>query len=104
MAATGLLKKPATYEDLLQVPDHMVAEIVDCELHASARPAMRHANAASVLGGKIGGPFHWDRGGPGGWWILDETELHLGKDVLVPDLAGWRQSRLPEIPDVAAMT
>lgn len=47
------------------------------------------------------GPFDRGRGGPGGWWILDEPELHLGSDVLVPDLAGWRRERMPRIPDVA---
>src|SRR5690606_30130204 len=65
------------------------------------RPAAIHAVAASVLGGELSGPFHRGRGGPGGWVILDEPELHLGGDVLVPDLAGWRRERMPEIPDAA---
>jgi Uma2 family endonuclease len=51
--------------------------------------------ASSILGHELTGPFDRGRGGPGGWWILDEPELHLGHDVLVPDLAGWRRSRLP---------
>ena len=42
------------------------------------------------------------RGGPGGWILLDEPELHLHGDVLVPDLAGWRRERMPELPDAAA--
>jgi len=46
-------------------------------------------------------PFHEGRGGPGDWWILDEPELHLGADVLVPDLAGWRKTRMPHRPDTA---
>lgn len=104
MPVTGLVKKTATYDDLLQVPDHLVAEIMDGELHATPRPALRHANAASVLGSEIGGPFHRGRGGPGGWWILYEPELHLGADIVVPDLAGWRRSRLPAIPDAAFLT
>jgi Uma2 family endonuclease len=29
---------------------------------------------------------------------MDEPELHLGRDVLVPDLAGWKRSRLPMVP------
>lgn len=103
MAATGLLKKPATYEDLLSVPDHLVAEILDGELYGSPRPSLRHAQTASVLSMEIGGPFHRGRGGPGGWWILYEPELHLHADVLVPDLAGWRRSRLPSIPDAPAL-
>lgn len=59
----------------------------DGELYASPRPALPHAHAASVLGMELGGPFQRGRGGPGGWWLLDEPELHFGRDVLVPDLA-----------------
>jgi Uma2 family endonuclease len=95
-------KKPATYEDLVRVPEPLVAEIVDGELYASPRPAIPHALAASALGVEIGGPFQRGRGGPGGWWILDEPELHLGGDVVVPDLAGWRRDRLPTLPKEAA--
>ena len=39
------------------------------------------------------------RNGPGGWVLLFEPELHLATDILVPDLAGWRRDRLPEVPD-----
>ena len=92
-------RRPATYEDLLKVPDHLVAEIVDGELHATPRPAPRHAVSSSVLGADLNAAFQRGRGGPGGWWILDEPELHLGPDVLVPDLAGWRRERLPKISD-----
>ncbi|HXW05947.1 MAG TPA: Uma2 family endonuclease [Vicinamibacterales bacterium] len=104
MPAPAALKKPATYDDLVRVPDHLVAEIVGAELFATPRPTARHARAASVLGMDLGGPFDRGRGGPGGWWILDEPELHLSDDVVVPDLAGWRRDRLPAIPDTAALT
>jgi len=93
-------RKPATYEELLALPEHLVGELIDGELYASPRPASRHAKVASVLGMDLGSPFQRGRGGPGGWWIVDEPELHFGKDVLVPDLAGWRQARMPRIPDV----
>ena len=43
-------------------------------------------------------------GGPGGWWILAEPELHFGNDVVVPDLAGWRRTRLPDMPRDAFLT
>jgi Uma2 family endonuclease len=33
---------------------------------------------------------------------LFEPELHLRSDVLVPDLAGWRRERMPEVPDTAS--
>jgi Uma2 family endonuclease len=97
-------KRRAVYADIERVPDTMVAEIVDGELFASPRPRPRHAVAASVLGADLNAPFHQGRGGPGGWWILDEPELHLGEDVLVPDLAGWLRGRLPEMPNEAYFT
>lgn len=98
---TSLMKSPATYEDLIALPEYVVGEIVDGELWASPRPAPKHAQASSVLGAELIGPFHRGIGGPGGWWILFEPELHLGKDVLVPDLAGWRRERLPTLPSEA---
>ena len=91
----------ATYEDLMQVPAHLVAEILDGRLVTHPRPGPRHALAYSSLGDELVGPYHKGRGGPGGWWILDEPELHLGPDVLVPDLAGWRREHMPELPDSA---
>jgi Uma2 family endonuclease len=93
----------ATYEDLLAVPAHFVAEIIHGQLVTQPRPAAKHARAASSLGGELYGPFDRGRGGPGGWIILDEPELHLQGHVLVPDLAGWRRERLPDIPDTAAI-
>jgi Uma2 family endonuclease len=93
--------RPATYEDLVALPDALVAEIVNGELHASPRPAPRHALAGSAIGGRLVQPYQDGAGGPGGWWILDEPELHLGRDVLVPDLGGWRRSRLPRLPETA---
>ena len=93
-------KPRATYKDLMEVPDTMVAEILDGELYASPRPAMRHARVHSALLGRLFDPFNR----PGGWWLLTEPELHFGDEVLVPDLVGWRRERLPEIPDTAAMS
>jgi len=93
--------RPATYEDLAALPDNLVAEIVNGELHASPRPAPPHTSAGSVLGGELVPPYHLGRGGPGGWWILLEPELHLGGDVLVPDWAGWRRGRMPHLPAIA---
>lgn len=89
----------ATYADVLAVPDHQVAEILDGVLIVSPRPAIRHARASSVLGARLGGGA-LGSDDPDPWVILDEPELHFGTghgdvDVLVPDLAAWRRSRLP---------
>jgi Uma2 family endonuclease len=89
----------ATYEDVLAAPEHLVAEVIDGELSLQPRPAKPHAVATSALGEELGPPFKRGRGGPGGWVILDEPELHLGGDILVPDLAGWRKERMPKIVD-----
>jgi hypothetical protein len=97
MGATAR-KDAATYADLLAVPNHLVAEILDGDLYATPRPALPHARAASILGASVTGPFDRGVGGPGGWWILHEPELHLARDVVVPDLTGWRRERLPTIP------
>ncbi len=100
------MRRRATYADLERVPDHLVAEIVEGELFTSPRPAVPHARAASVMGSVLIGAFDGPLGGanrPGGWWILDEPELHLGADVIVPDLAGWRRDRMAALPNAAAI-
>lgn len=99
-------RRKATLEDVDAVPPHQIAEIINGTLYAQARPRSRHARSASRLGAVLDGPFDRGSGGPGGWVILDEPEFHLGvdPDVLVPDLAGWRRERMPEMPDVAAFT
>ena len=94
----------ATYQDVLDAPAHCVAEVVDGTLHTQPRPAMPQALASSQLGAEIGGAFGRSRDGPGGRWIIDEPELHLGEDILVPDLAGWRRERMPVYPDTAYVT
>jgi Uma2 family endonuclease len=93
--------KRATYEDVLNAPENKVAEILDGELFLSPRPAPRHAVAHSRLLSAIGRPFDDGLGGPGGWWILTEPELHFGEQVVVPDLAGWLRDRMPTLPDEA---
>lgn len=97
-------RRKATTADLEQLPPNVVGEIIAGELYVSPRPAFPHAEAASVLGGELMGPFHRGRGGPGGWRIIDEPDLRMGEDVLVPDLVGWRRERLPEPPRKGPVT
>lgn len=97
-------KKPATYQDVLDAPEHKVAEIIGGELRLSPRPAGPHASVASGLTMDLGGPFDRGRGGPGGWMIISEPELHLGDEIVVPDLAGWRRERMNAVPDDAYFT
>jgi Uma2 family endonuclease len=98
------MKTRATYDDLIAVPDDKIAEIVDGELFVSPRPAAPHARAASVLMADIATAFDRGRGGPGGWWVLSEPELHFDADVVVPDLTGWRRERMPHVPNAPFFT
>lgn len=88
---------PSVEAAFQEAPEWMVAEILDGQLSLCPRPARPHANLTSSLGILIGAPFRFGKGGPGGWIILDEPELHFGPrpDKLVPDLAGWTRARLP---------
>jgi len=97
---TATRSKSALYQQLIDLPENLVGEIFNGRLYTQPRPAGPHAVTTSSLGIDIGGPFQFGRGGPGGWWIIDEPEVHLVRDteVLLPDLAGWRRERLPKIP------
>jgi Uma2 family endonuclease len=79
-------------------PPEMVAEILDGELHLSPRPARPHTNVASNLGALLLPPFKLGRGGPGGWVILFEPELHLGPrpDALGGDKAPAHYDLAPD--------
>lgn len=90
-----------TYQDVLDAPEHMVAEIICGQLHLHPRPSTRHLRAAGKLFSRLDRSFDEGEDGPGAWWILEEPELHLGTDVLVPDLCGWRRERLAAVPDAA---
>ncbi|MCT8265980.1 Uma2 family endonuclease [Afifella sp. JA880] len=93
-------ERQATYADLQAVPSHLVAEIIDGTLVTHPRSTPRHSVASSVLGMKLGG-FQLGGDGPGGWVFMDEPELHLGHNVIVPDIAGWRRERLSVLPETA---
>ncbi|WP_437635901.1 Uma2 family endonuclease [Sorangium sp. So ce854] len=101
-------QRRATYADLEAAPPNKVAELIGGVLHVMPRPAPRHAQAETELATELVGAFGRGRGGPGGWRILVEPELHFPDpdapgeiDALVPDLAGWRRERMPELPETA---
>ncbi|MDD5389449.1 MAG: Uma2 family endonuclease [Gallionellaceae bacterium] len=94
-------EKFATYEDLFDLPENLVGEIINGRLVTHPRPAPKHARSYSGLGAELWNPFDRGRSGPGGWWILDEPEIHIDGDILVPDIAGWRRERMPKLPETA---
>jgi len=104
MRSRPLRKPPESYGDRGSFASNLVAEILDGELVTNCRPRMGQALAVSALLGSLGGPFMRGKGGPGGWVLLSAPELHLGDEAILPDLAGWRRERMPELPDVTVMT
>jgi Uma2 family endonuclease len=100
---TERARRPATYEDLLKVPDHLIAELIDGELYTTSRPAIPQMHVSSALVADLNVRFQQGRGGPGGWWILFGVESHVEGHGFVPDVAGWRRERLPVLPTAATI-
>jgi hypothetical protein len=98
--------RDATYADLGAFPESVRAEIIDGRIVTTAEGALPvHSKAQGSLRRFVGGPFDDDDGfdGPGGWWIFIDVDIQLGKQVVRPDLSGWRRERLPE-PNVRPIT
>jgi Uma2 family endonuclease len=93
--------KQTLYEQLEALPEGLTGEILKGQLHTQPRPTAPHLRVESTLGSKVHRRYDEGDGGPGGWWILVEPELHFVRDteVLVPDIAGWRRERMPSLPD-----
>lgn len=94
-------KQSALYDALLALPEGLTSEIFEGQLHTQPRPSGRHARAESALHSKLFRGYDEGDGGPGGWWILIEPEVHFlhDQEVAVPDIAGWRRERLPRLPE-----
>ena len=94
-----LKPSPHPYAHLCDLPENLTGEILNGVLHTQPRPAGPHALAASALGAGLFG-LRRGSGDQGGWWIIDEPEIHFIRDteVCVPDIAGWRRERMPSIP------
>jgi Uma2 family endonuclease len=92
--------RPTLYQQLEALPDGLMGEILDGQLYTQPRPSLPHVITATSLADELVSPFQKGRGGPGGWWIAVEPELHFIHDteVDVPDLAGWRRERLARFP------
>jgi len=94
-------RQATLYESLEALPEGLTGEILNGRLYAQPRPSGAHINVGSVLGAELLGPFQRGKGGPGGWWIQNEPEVHFVRnvEVAVPDLAGWRRERMPYLPE-----
>ncbi|AWN36429.1 Uma2 family endonuclease [Methylobacterium radiodurans] len=91
--------RPATYADLEAVPEHLVAEIIDGVLETRKPQHPRDGAATASLVGQLGSSL--DRGGRRNWILMFQPELHLGAQVVVPVLAGWRRAHMAGQPEAA---
>jgi Uma2 family endonuclease len=93
--------RPSLYEQLEALPEGLTGEILDGQIYTQPHPSLPHGLAASSLVDELVRPFQKGRGGPGGWCIIAEPELHFIHDIEVdvPDLAGWRRERMPLLPE-----
>ena len=90
-------KKNAKYSDLERIPDGWVGEIIDGDLYAFPRPSTQHGRALGRLFKQVDDE---EDDNPSGWIILQEPAIRFGKNVLVPDIAGWRRTRMKQLPHV----
>lgn len=100
MGAKPSPRKRATYQDVLDAPEHMVAEILNGELHLTPSLPLSCLEASSALGASLMSAYALGITGPGGWHFLRKFELHFGRgrnvDVVVPDIAAWTDHRFPQ--------
>lgn len=92
--------QPTPYELLEVLPEGLTGEVLNGQLYTQPRPSGPHGRVSFKLASRIDGPYDEGLGGPGGWWIFIEPEVHLVRDVevVVPDLAGWRREHMPLPP------
>jgi Uma2 family endonuclease len=92
------------YDEILRLPEGLTGEILeDGVLRVMSRPGKRHRRAALACLDALSGVNANLRGT--GWWIEVEAEIRLLQERLaVPDLAGWRVERVPDLPDENPLT
>jgi len=101
-AAMNYMTKPtgaATFQDILDAPDGMLAQIINGDLRLNPNGAPEHQSAGAELSTDLVSHFRKSKFQPGGWLILPEMYVRLAdKEVYRPDISGWRTATLPEAP------
>ena len=90
----------ATYQDILDAPDGMLAQIIHGKLDLQPNGAFDHQSAGVEIASYLRSHFRKSRFQPGGWIILPEMLVRLSNhEIYRPDIAGWRTETLPKAPD-----
>jgi Uma2 family endonuclease len=91
------------YAEIARLPEGMTGEILEDDVvRVMSRPGKRHRRAAGACLDALSGANANLRGT--GWWIEVETEIRFQQRLAVPDLAGWRVERVPDLPDENPLT
>lgn len=95
-------RRGASLDDFFAIPEEeRFHELVAGELIQKAAPTGEHGDAQAGVVGAVRPAFQRKPGGggPGGWWIATEVEVLLEtREVVRPDVLGWRRERCPERP------
>ena len=89
--------RPATYQDVLDAPPHMVAEIAGGRLHLHPRPAMRHSRATFRMAGRLDG-ISQGGDGPGGWHLPSSPSSTSAPTSSSPTSPAGAASACPSSP------
>jgi Uma2 family endonuclease len=96
---SNVARRLATYADLLALPPHVSAELIDGQIVVAPSPTPLHQSTVGSVYAELRTPFERGRGGPGGWWLIPDVDVAFGNnDVLRPDISGWRRERVPSFP------
>lgn len=87
------------YAQIERLPEGVTGEILEeGALRVMSRPGKRHRRAAGACFNALSGVNANLRGT--GWWVEVEAEVRFPQGRLaVPDIAGWRIQRVPDLPD-----
>jgi Uma2 family endonuclease len=86
------------------VQEGMTGEIIEGELFESLEPSWKH-HVAALFKDDILAPYSSEKeDDPGGWAFLLQPKIELGESILVPDLAGWKITRLPALTEIGPIS
>jgi len=96
------VRRVATLDDFWAIPEaERFHELIGGELNPKAAPSGEHGSAQAGIVAAVHPSFQRppDGNGSGGWWFATEVELLLEtRDLVRPDVVGWKRERCPARP------
>src|SRR5262249_48169336 len=78
------------------LPEDDRSELLAGEIVAQPSPSTTHQLLYGGMFSELAGPFMRGRGGPGGWWIIQDVDVRFTPhDLVRPDLSGWSRQPPP---------